>query len=51
VTQSAIRSPAGMHGQSMACSVVEAAFLCSPQRSFFAPLRFNAPEFARLATC
>jgi len=27
---SAIRSPAGMHGQSMACSVVEASPSCSP---------------------
>jgi hypothetical protein len=30
VTQSAIRSPAGMRGQSIACNVVEAVFSCSP---------------------
>jgi hypothetical protein len=46
VTQSAIRSPAGMRGQSIACSVLEAVFSCSPQPSFFDRLRFSAPEFA-----
>jgi hypothetical protein len=51
VTQAAIYSPAGMHGQSMACRVVEAALLRSPQWSFFDQLRFNAPEFACLTIC
>ena len=46
MTQSAIRSPAGMRGQSIACNVAEAIFSCSPQPSFFDRLRFSAPEFA-----
>jgi hypothetical protein len=46
VTQAAIRSPAGMRGQSIAYSVAEAIFSCSPQPSFFDRLRLSAPEFA-----
>ena len=48
MTQAAIRSPAGMHDQSLAYRIVEAVLLCSPQPSFCDRLRFNAPEFARL---
>jgi hypothetical protein len=52
VTQAAIRSPAGMRGQSIACNVVEAYILLLPVTVFLGDrLRLSAPEFARLTTC
>jgi hypothetical protein len=52
VTHAAIRSPAGMRGQSIACNVAEAVILLLPATVFFFDrLRLNAPELARLTTC
>ncbi len=43
MTQAAVRSPAGMHGQSLACNVSEAKISSLPAAAFFvASPRFNA---------